>query len=114
LTSDLFKYIDDKDIDKFVSFLAPDCVFRFGNGPAVSGVSDIRQYVGGFFDSIQALSHQITDSWDVAGGKVCHGLVSYTRKDGTVLTVPFANVFEIDSTGIKKYLIFADTSELYL
>lgn len=110
---ELFKAIDDKDIDKFVSFLAPDCVFRFGNGPVVTGVSDIRQYVGGFFDSIRALLHQIIDDWDVPGGKVCHGLVSYTRNDGTVLTVPFSNVFRIDSQGITEYLIFADTSELY-
>jgi len=110
---ELFKAIDDKDTSKFVSFLAPDCIFRFGNGPTVVGVSDIKQYVGGFFDSISAVSHYILDVWDVPAGKVCHGLVSYTRNDGTVLTVPFSNIFKINAKGIFEYLIFADTSQLY-
>lgn len=30
---DLFKSIDAKDTDKFISFLTQDGEFRFGNGP---------------------------------------------------------------------------------
>jgi hypothetical protein len=69
--------------------------------------------VGAFFESIAGLAHRIEDVWDVAGGLVCHGSVSYTRRDGTSLTVPFANVFRLGPEGITDYLIFADTSALY-
>ena len=109
----LFEAIDNKDTDKFVSFLAPDCVFRFGNEPEVMGLNEIERCVGGFLDSIRGLSHQLIEIWDIPDGKVCHGIVSYTRNDGTVLTVPFSNIFKINSQGIIEYLIFADTSRLY-
>jgi hypothetical protein len=111
--TELFRAIDQKDTARFSSFLAPGCVFRFGNAPVVEGVRSVEQYVGAFFDSIKALSHELIDVWDVPGGVVCHGRVTYTRHDGSVLTVPFSNVFKLDTAGIAQYLIFADTSELY-
>lgn len=109
----LFKAIDGKDAKTFGSFLAPSCRFRFGNVPVVVGKGPIEEFVGGFFASIKSLSHQIAGVWDIPGGKICHGSVSYTRKDNTVLTVPFANIFRTGDEGIAEYLIFADTSQLY-
>jgi hypothetical protein len=113
MITDLFKAIDTKDTGKFVSFISSDCKFRFGNFPVVAGKEAIREFVSGFFDSIDALSHKVEEHWEIDGGLVCHGQVSYTRKDGSVLTVPFANIFKMDFGKIADYLIFADTSELY-
>ena len=110
---ELFKAIDRKDTARFVSFLAPESLFRFGNAPPVKGRDNIAQYVQGFFDSVDSLSHTLIDVWDVPGGIVCHGHVAYTRLSGTVLAVPFTNVFKIGHAGIAEYLIFADTSQLY-
>ena len=71
--------------------------------------------VAGFFDSIAGVSHRVIDSWCVDGKLTCHGTVSYTRHDGSVLTVPFANIMTLrqGSGRASEYLIFADTSELY-
>jgi hypothetical protein len=110
---ELFRTVDKKDTAKFVSFLAPECVFRFGNSPAVQGRENVGHYVGGFFDSIHSLSHDLTNVWGVHGGIVCHGHVSYTRKDNAVLTVPFRNVFKVSAACIAEYTIFADVSMLY-
>jgi len=111
---ELFSAIDNKDLQRFTSFLSPDCAFKFGNLPAVVGVEEIKKFVAGFFDSIDSLSHEIEDSWSVPDGLICHGHVSYTRKDGSMLTVPFANIFKLGSSGVSEYQIFADTSQLYL
>jgi hypothetical protein len=113
MTEELFRAIDAKDPARFASFLSPDCRFRFGNLPEVVGAERVRDFVAGFFDSIESLSHEIRERWSVPGGLVCHGQVTYTRKDGSQLSVPFANVFRIDAAGIREYLIFADTSQLY-
>lgn len=113
MTIEIFRAIDNKDADKFVTFLSNDCIFRFGNLPEVKGIQEIRKFVAGFFDSIESLSHEVRESWHVPGGLVCHGQVIYVRKDGSNLTVPFSNVFKIGSKQITEYLIFADTSKLY-
>ena len=110
---ELFKSIDEKNIEKFSSFLSDDCAFRFGNFPESHGADEVSKFVGGFFDSIESLKHEIVDIWAVPGGAVCHGMVSYVRHDKTVLSVPFSNIFKSNNGKIHKYLIFADTSQLY-
>lgn len=109
----LFKAIDDKNAASFAKFLSHDCTFRFGNGAPVAGKENIRNYVSGFFDSIDGLSHNITDTWDLPDGKVCHGTVTYTRKDNSKLSVPFSTIVKGGDRGISEYLIFADISQLY-
>lgn len=111
---ELFTTIDEKNINKFSSFLAEDCSFRFGNLPTVHGLDDISKFVGGFFDSIEALKHDLSDIWVVPEGAICHGMVSYIRHDKTILSVPFSNIFKIENDEIHEYLIFADTSPLYI
>jgi hypothetical protein len=113
LIDQLFKAIDAKDSRAFLSFLAPSCVFRFGNMAPAEGKQNIEMSVNYFFDSIESLVHEIFDVWDIPQGIVCHGRVSYTRKDGSVLTIPFANILKGDEQNITEYLIFADTSKLY-
>lgn len=109
----LFHAIDCKDSKAFVTFLAPSCVFRFGNMAPVEGKENIETSVNGFFKSIKSLAHELTDVWDIPEGKVCHGRVTYTRNNGTVLTVPFANILKVKGRNITEYMIFADISNLY-
>lgn len=110
---DLFISIDAKDLETFSSFLSAECCFRFGNLPELTGADEVGRFVGGFFDSILGLKHEISDIWEIPGGVICHGMVSYTRLDRSVLRVPFSNIFEIDNGRARRYLIFADTSQLY-
>lgn len=111
---ELFATIDEKNINKFSSFLSEDCSFRFGNLPEVHGLKDTTEFVSGFFESIEALKHDLSDIWVVPEGVICHGMVSYIRHDKTILSVPFSNIFKIENERIVEYLIFADTSKLYL
>ena len=109
----LFKSIDTKNLPDFLGHLSPSCVFRFGNLEPVAGLEAIGTFVGYFFDSIDSLRHEVLEAWPVEGGVVCHGWVTYGRKDGTSLSVPFANVMKGGDAEIDEYLIFADTSRLY-
>lgn len=112
--NELFIAIDKKDVEAFVSFLAQDSTFRFGNLPAVEGKKNIGEFVSGFFASIDSLNHRIVAAWQLPVGAFCHGLVSYTRHDKSVLAVPFSNLFATNADSIREYLIFADTSQLYV
>ena len=114
ITQQLFKAIDNRDTEVFLTFLADDVSFRFGNVDAVGGKSAVAEAVGGFFSSIKALHHKLTECWDVDGAVICHGNVTYTRHDSTTLSVPFANILAMEGDLVKDYIIFADVSELYI
>jgi len=111
--SRLFQCIDDKDTDGFMEFLSDSVLFRFGNAEPVRGKTAVAQVVGGFFDSIKGLSHDMVDTWFVQDAVICHGTVTYTRHDSSQLSVPFANILRTRGDLIEEYLIFVDVSALY-
>lgn len=112
-TRRLFQSIDGKDTNAFLSFLGDDVEFRFGNAAPVFGKAAVGEAVSEFFSSIKGVHHELEGTWSERGAVICHGTVSYTRHDSTTLSVPFANILDIDSNRINKYLVFVDVSELY-
>jgi ketosteroid isomerase-like protein len=109
----LFAAIDRQDAEAFAGFVTEDARFVFGNLPAVEGRAAIRDFVAGFFASIRSLSHDVPDAWQAGDTVICRGEVSYTRHDGSVLTVPFANVFRMEGDRVRDYRIYMDASALY-
>lgn len=111
--NDLIASIDTMDTPAFASHLHPDVEFRFGNAESVFGRDNAAAMVGGFFSSIKGIKHTMADMKVVDDLVVSHGHTTYTRHDGSTLTVPFADIFYMQDNLIKKYFIFVDTSELY-
>jgi ketosteroid isomerase-like protein len=113
LLEELFRAVDTRDASGFVEFLAPDAVFRFGNAPIITGRAAISTAVSEFFRSIAGLDHRLLGRWADGDSMACHGEVTYSRHDGSTVTLPFANVFRLRDGLISEYLIYADLSPLY-
>jgi limonene-1,2-epoxide hydrolase len=109
----LFVSIDAMDTEGFLGFIAPHGEFRFGSAPPVRGHEGIREAVGGFFSSIAAVSHDLQRLVADGNTVVCEGEVTYTRHDGSAVTLPFCNVFETDGGLISLYRIYIDIAPLY-
>lgn len=109
----LMNAIDAKDTNKFISFLTDDCTFTFGNSMPVIGKEAIFNSVSAFFNSIASLRHTIPDYCQCNDRVVFHGEVTYTRHNGSELTVKYCNYFYMQGELISSYNIFADISELY-
>ena len=113
LVGRLFAGIDNRDLESFLACLSDDVFFRFGNAPGVKGKTAVGDAVRAFFGSIQALRHDLTETWEQPGVVICHGRVTYTRHDASTLAVPFANILKMDGDLIGEYLIYVDVSGLY-
>lgn len=109
----LFSAIDRMDTAEFSSFLTDDVSFRFGSQPAVTGKDNVREAVSGFYDSISALSHTLQKTWQGEDSLVGEGEVTYTRKDGSTITLPFANTFRLAGEKIADYRIYIDIAPLF-
>jgi ketosteroid isomerase-like protein len=109
----LFASIDAMDTESFLSLIAEDAIFRFGSTPPVQGHVAIRAAVESFFASFAALRHDLQRL--VAGGDavVYEGEVTYTRHDGSNITLPFANIFEVEAGLISVYRIYIDIAPLF-
>jgi ketosteroid isomerase-like protein len=109
----LFAAIDARDTAAFLSFLAADAQFRFGNAPTIVGSEAIGAAVEGFFGAIAACRHQLLGTWSGNATVACEGVVTYTRHDRSTVAVPFANVFELRAEKIAAYRIYIDNSPLF-
>ena len=112
-TGGVFAAIDRQDPAAFVGFLSDDAVFRFGSAPPVQGREAILAAVDGFFGTIAGLSHAIAKVVVDGSTQFIEGEVTYTRLDGTEITLPFTDVFEVDGELIAHYKIYMDISLLY-
>lgn len=113
LFQDLFASIDTMDTERFLGFIAEDATFRFGSAAPVKGHAAIRAAVEDFFASFAKLRHVLTRQVVDNNTVVCEGEVTYTRHDRTIITLPFANIFELDDGRISLYHIYIDISPLY-
>ena len=110
---DLFAAIDAKDTERFLSFLTAEGSLRFGSAPPAQGIEAIRAAVDGFFSTIAGCRHVRARTVAEEDVIICEGEVTYTRHDATEITLPFANVFELEGELISNYKIYADAGPLY-
>lgn len=109
----LFSAIDSTSTEELLACIAPDASFRFGSMPQVEGHAAIGSTVEGFFSSIAALSHRIDRVIADDGTLICEGDVTYTRHDGSQLTLPFVNILDLADGLIFRYRIYIDIAPLY-
>ncbi len=77
--NELLASIDAKDTAKFVSYLAPDGEFIFGNAPAAVGHAAVGAAVDGFFGMIGRSQHRLTDAWEGPDSAVCEAFMPTWR-----------------------------------
>ncbi len=104
--------VDARDTAAFGDHLAEDVVFRFGNAPAVAGAEAVRSATEQFLGGLRGISHSVTEVWEVDDVVAAHGSVTYTRLDGSTLSVPFALIWHLAGGLIHEYRIFVDVSAL--
>jgi ketosteroid isomerase-like protein len=109
----LFAAIDAKDMRAFLAFLTDDAEFRFGSSPPAHGHAAIGAGVSGFFGMIGGCRHRALRTWEDGDSVVCQGEVTYTRLDGSRITLPFVNVFEMRGDKVSRYLIYSDLGPLF-
>jgi ketosteroid isomerase-like protein len=105
--------VDTGDAESFIDLLTEDAQFRFGNAPVIIGHEAIHAAVAAFFAAIASSRHRVLDTWNKVATTVCEGEVVYTRRDGSVVCVPFANIFELRGDKIAAYRIYIDNSSLF-
>lgn len=113
LIREVYRAVDSADVDRLLGYMTDDASFRFANIPAVQGKKAIGEFLGGFYQAIKGLSHADLEYWYAENVWSAMGKVTYTRHDGSALTVPFSVILKMKDGLIKEYLIFVDNHELF-
>jgi ketosteroid isomerase-like protein len=112
-TTEVFADVDRMDAKAFASHLAEDCLLRFGNADEVVGRGAIEEVIAGFFTTINGISHQIVDEWDVDNTTIVQLEATYTRKDDRKVRIPAVAVWRRGGELIDEYRIYVDQAPVY-
>jgi ketosteroid isomerase-like protein len=110
---EMFAHVDALDARGFASFFTKEGVFRFGNNEPVTGRDRIEDFIAGFFSAIGGISHQFQNCWTLEDRAFANGLVTYVRKDGSKLTVPWATISRFEGGKLAEYNAYVDASKLF-
>lgn len=109
---DYWKTIDAQDMDRFLSFLAPDCTMTFGS-TRVQGHAAVRDMIAPVFASVAGVRHHRLGLWVNEDATLARGEVTYTRHDKSTVTIPFVTYFEFAEELIRSTQVYIDIAPLY-
>lgn len=113
---DFFALADNWGYRRYGEYLSEDVLCVFGNAEPIHGLADLLELSEQMESSLAGFSHDLKGiRQDIDGEHVTvEAEVTYTRKDGSQLTVPSAAVLRFGPAElIHEYRIYIDLSTLY-
>ena len=111
--SEVYKAVDSKDEQQMARFLTENCTFVYANSDPVVGRENIAESSKQFMALIADIKHQLHDVWGFGDVIVSRLEVTYTRKDGSTLTVPAVTIWRVRNKQIDDYRIYIDVAPLF-
>jgi ketosteroid isomerase-like protein len=111
--AELFTDIDSMEPDRFAAHLADDVTMRFGNADPVHGRDAVRDVWAQFCDGVDGVRHDPVERWEEERGTVVEANVTYTRHDGSSVTVPVVTIYRERQGMIADYRVFIDLAPLF-
>lgn len=113
IVRDLYHAVDRKDVEYLAQNLSDNIRFRIGNNPAATDKDEILDANKSFFNSIQSMSHTLSNIIQQDDQIACYGRVDYVRLDGSQHSAYFSTFLRMEQNKICDYLVFADISGLF-
>ncbi len=102
------------DADALAVLWHPEGGVQIGAIPQVKGRENVRKFFAGFFARrlFEKLEHEMLEIWDLDDVLIYSAVAIYTRKDGSVLRVPYTNTVKYRDGLFYDYRVFIDTKPL--
>jgi ketosteroid isomerase-like protein len=111
--SKVHESIDSMDEQGFANYLTENCTFVYANGEPVVGRANAAAASHGFLNLLGGIKHDIVNVWAFENVLISRVSVTYTRKDGSTLTVPAVTIWKLEGNLIDECRIYADSSQLF-
>lgn len=109
----LFQIIDAVDMERFQAISTDNPTFRFGNAPPAVGREAVAAAQQGFAATVAGMRHVVQRSWEHEDAMLVEGEVIFTRHDGSDVTIPFFDVFNLEGGKVRDTRIYMDAGPLF-
>lgn len=112
--SGFFRDADKLDLPLLMSWFGDEIDLRIANMPAVRGHADVERAFADFWSQLNRMSHEALEIIVNGDNAVQLSIVTYTRKDGKVVTMPVASHLRRQAGGkLDRLWIYIDIAPLF-
>lgn len=109
-----YSLVDAERMDESATFFAEDAKLRFANNEPIVGREGIDATLRGLVESLDGIRHDLKDAWEEEAGVLIYEVdVTYTRKDGGVVTCHGAVVSEVEDELFQEQRIYVDITPVF-
>ncbi|HWV43122.1 AtaL-like protein [Pseudorhodoplanes sp.] len=108
-----YDVVDSMDLDAFKAMHSANARVTFANFPTVQGADRIAEAIGQFWSTIRGMKHEFVNRWDHPQETILEAAVHYTRKDGSVVTLPCVSILRPEGDQVGELRIFIDVAPVY-
>jgi ketosteroid isomerase-like protein len=111
--SQTYAHIDAMNMDGFLAGLTDDIEVTFGNHPTLTGLQAVQAGIGGFWSTIDGLTHNFIHVVEQGPLSVLESNIEYRRKDGKAVLIPCVTVLERAGDKIRRLRIYSDMGPVF-
>lgn len=111
--SKVYEAIDSMDEQGFANCLTENCSFVYANSDPVIGRANAAAASQNFLKQLAGIKHHLLNVWAFEDVIVSQISVTYTRKDGSELTIPAVTIWKLQDGLIDECRIYVDISPLF-
>ena len=109
IVDNFMKAWEAKDIDKIMSFFAPDAVYHNMPMPKLVGTKAIRDFIAPFAGTAEKVVFEVLHQAETATGTVLNERVDrFVMKNGEKIAAEVMGVFELDNGKITAWRDYFD------
>ncbi|MHB9849062.1 nuclear transport factor 2 family protein [Streptomyces krungchingensis] len=110
---ELYDRADALDAAGFAASFHEDASFTFANNPPMYGPEEISFRLGEFFAALDGMRHELFGVYQAGDTQILEALVTYTRKDGSEVTLPGMTLYRRDGDRIREGRVYIDLQPLF-
>lgn len=108
--ADAFRAVDEMRLDDFAALFTPDGSMTFGNGEPSVGPEACRAALGGFYELLLGVRHELLGAWIVDDVSINEAIVHYTMRDSSVVSLPATSILRWDGDRVREWRIYMDVA----
>jgi ketosteroid isomerase-like protein len=110
---DYYADVDAMRMDAFLDHHTDDAVVTFANNPPAVGKEQIREAIGGLWDAIGGLRHEIKHRYGDDDRTIIEAVTHYTRQDGSLCSLRVASALARRDGKVASLDIYMDLAPLF-
>ena len=106
--------MDSKNVERYGTFLADDCVMQFNNNAPVQDKGVIVQFLSDYWATFDSIEHDLLNIYGTDSAFVLEALNHYKRNDGNNVTLRAVAFTDRNQEGLATSVrLYTDTTPLF-